>query len=104
MDEIKQSTQEELEANMDCILRLDSDNRCISMDCLYLDTDKTISIKRKDLPLEYIKFSRVLNDYKYINSTFVLAPIENEPTFEEQQMDFNIEIDYRVSCVELGLN
>lgn len=104
MDEIKQPTQEELEANMNCILQLDSDNRCISMDCLYLDTDKTISLKRKDLPLEYVEFLRTLNDYKYINSAFVLVPIKNEPTFEEKQMDFNIEIDRRVVCVELGIN
>ena len=29
---------------------------------------------------------------------------EPEATFEEKQMDFNIEIDYRVACVELGIN
>lgn len=29
--------------------------------------------------------------------------VEPEPTAEEKQMDFNIEMDYRVSCIELGL-
>lgn len=25
------------------------------------------------------------------------------PTFEEQQTDFNLDVDYRLSCIELGL-
>lgn len=59
----------------------------------------------------------VLNDYlhyKIADGTLVRMAdaeyeklyhvVEPEPTFEEQQMDFNIEIDYRVACVELGIN
>lgn len=59
----------------------------------------------------------VLNDYlhyKIVDGALVqmtdeeyeeLYPsTEPEATFEEKQMDFNIEIDYRVACVELGLN
>lgn len=52
--------------------------------------------------------------YKIVDSALVrmtdeeyeeLYPVrEPKATFEEQQMDFNIEIDYRVACVELGLN
>ncbi len=58
----------------------------------------------------------VLNDYlhyKIVDGALVqitdeeykeLYPrIEPEATFEEKQMDFNIEMDYRVSCIELGL-
>lgn len=26
-----------------------------------------------------------------------------EPSFEEQQTDFNLDVDYRISCIELGL-
>lgn len=26
-----------------------------------------------------------------------------QPTFEEQQTDFNLDVDYRLSCIELGL-
>lgn len=28
---------------------------------------------------------------------------EPEPSFEEQQTDFNLDVDYRISCIELGL-
>ena len=29
--------------------------------------------------------------------------VDPVPTAEEKQMDFNIEMDYRVSCIELGI-
>lgn len=34
---------------------------------------------------------------------FVLPPLP-EPTAEERQAEFAVDIDYRVSCLELGIN
>lgn len=42
---------------------------------------------------------------KYYNTEtgqFVLPPI-SELTFEEKQLEFNMDLDYRTTCLELGL-
>ena len=30
-------------------------------------------------------------------------PVINEPTFEELQTEYNVDLDYRVSLIEMGL-
>ena len=91
------------ESELDVVLQLNLDNRIIAMDCAYLETDIIVKLKRKDLPLEYLAFARIMDQYKIINGEFIKSPYEEEPTLEEIQNDFNIDVDYRLSCLELGL-
>lgn len=69
---------------LDVIIQLNDENRCIACDCTVLEDDKYITLKRKDLPVDYDKFSRDLDKYKYISGKFEYCPIEQEPTFEEK--------------------
>lgn len=44
------------------------------------------------------------NDYKIINGEVVYDPLPLPPaSFEESQTDFNIDVDYRLACLELGI-
>lgn len=63
----------------------------------------------------------VSGKYKFVDDEYVLNPDydpakiydsetgmfvdppEPEPTFEEQQLEFNLDTDYRVTCLELGV-
>lgn len=69
---------------LDVVIQLNSENRCIACDCTVLEDDKYITLKRKDLPVDYDKFSRDLDKYKYINGKFEYCLIGQEPTFEEK--------------------
>lgn len=53
-------------------------------------------------------------NYKFVNENDIVALTDGEketlfpaqpiePTFEETQMDINIDTDYRLSCLELGI-
>lgn len=64
------------ESELDVVLQLNVDNRIIAMDCAYLETDTIIKLKRKDLPLPYLEFGRVMDQYCYINDKFVFKPID----------------------------
>lgn len=64
------------EQELDVVIQLNEENRCIACDCLYADTDKVVKLKRKDLPSDYLTFNRALFDYKYVNKQFVLEKIE----------------------------
>lgn len=64
------------EQELETVIQLNEDNRCIACDCLYLPTDKVVKLKRKDLPNDYLTFNRMLFDYKYVNGQFVLEKVE----------------------------
>lgn len=84
-------------------IQLNDDNRVISCDCDYLETDHVIEMARGNLPVSYLEFCRNLFDYVYKDGALVYAPPLEPATFEEQQNDFNIEVDFRLSMLELGL-
>lgn len=91
------------ESELDVVLQLNEDNRIIAMDCAYLETDTIVKLKRKDLPLPYLEFARTMDLYKVINGEFIMSLYEEDPTESEIQNEFNIDVDYRLSCLELGL-
>ena len=64
------------ENELDVVLQLNADNRIIAMDCNYLETDIIAKLKRKDLPLEYLAFARIMDQYCYVNNQFVFKPLD----------------------------
>lgn len=91
------------EEDLRVTLQLDLDNRIVAMDCTYLETDNVVILKRKDLPMVYNKFAKVMDTYKYLDGAFVLSPYMEIPTAEEVQNDINIDVDYRLSLLEMGV-
>lgn len=81
MDNIKEPIPE---SEVETVLQLNEDNRIIAMDCAYLETDIIVKLKRKDLPLNYLEFARVMDQYCYVNNQFILKPLDfgKDPTQE----------------------
>ncbi len=60
--------------NVPVSIQLNEENRCIAMDCVFLDSDTVIEKTHEELPLPYAEFARKLDEYVYRNDTFVHEP------------------------------
>lgn len=87
------------------VIKLDENNRCVSANCIYTDDDKTIQYQFESED-ERISFFENIQDYVYKDGKFVLDKLPKEqaqPTYEELQNDINIDFDFRISELELGI-
>lgn len=58
-------------------------------------------IEVEDIPAEVQ--TAPMGFYKYVDNTFVINPDYKEPEKEPTQEDFNLDIDFRLALLELGL-
>lgn len=87
------------------IIQLDENNRCVSANCIYTEDDKTIEYEF-DNEEERINLFSNIQDYIYQDGKFLLNKLpkpQPQATFEELQNDINIDFDFRISELELGI-
>lgn len=89
------------ESELDSAILLDDTNRCIAMDCIYTDKDNVITLKRKDLPLEYNEFACILHDFKYEGGRFIYLPMQE---VLKQESQFNDLVSQNKKIVLLNLD
>lgn len=89
------------------LIKIDNDGRCLSANCVYQEDDRVVQ-KIFENEEERNNFFLNISDYVYRDEEFIYEPKEEieepyEPTFEEIQNDINIDFDYRISLLELGI-
>lgn len=87
------------------IIKLNENNRCVSANCNYTEEDKTVEYEFKSEE-ERINFFSNIQDYIYQDGKFLLNKLpkpQPQETFEELQNDINIDFDFRISELELGI-
>ena len=87
------------------IIQLDENNRCASANCNYTEEDKTVEYEFENED-ERMDFFCKITDYIYQDGKFILnklPKLQPQATFEELQNDINIDFDFRISELELGI-
>lgn len=89
MDELKlqPDVMEEApdEGKINCVVIYDENGRVTSCDCIPSSTDHSLTIKREELPVDYVDFCAALQNYKCADGKVVYDLPANSTEKEEQE-------------------
>lgn len=94
MDEQNNSNIEEVvtpdESNIECVVIFNDEGRVTSCDCIPNSSDNYLSLKRKELPVDYVDFCAALQNFKCSDGKVIYDLPEDSAEKETQEAQLQV--------------